>query len=162
MVYISGRTFYHYDAIVGSMLVLYGIISSNISLLPNYAFPGVSDSKETACSAGDPGLIPGLGRSAGERNSNPLQYSCLEKSHEQRSLAGHSPWGHKESDMTTTLHFSLSSNILLPPNYASKYGKLSNGHRTGKGHFSSQSPKMATLKNVQTTAQLHSSHMLAK
>ena len=41
-------------------------------------FPGGSDSKESACNAGDPGLIPGLGRSPGERNGNPLQYSCLE------------------------------------------------------------------------------------
>ena len=36
----------------------------------------------------------------GEGNGNPLQYSCLENPHGQRSLAGHSPWGHKESDMT--------------------------------------------------------------
>ena len=35
-------------------------------------------SKESACNAGDPGLIPGLGRSPGEGNVNPLQYSCLE------------------------------------------------------------------------------------
>ena len=42
------------------------------------AFPGVSDSKESACNAGDEGLIPGLGRSSGERNGNPLQYSYLE------------------------------------------------------------------------------------
>ena len=41
-------------------------------------FPGATDSKESACDAGDPGLIPGLGRSTGERNVNPLQYSCLE------------------------------------------------------------------------------------
>ena len=43
-------------------------------------FPGSSDSKESACNAGDPGLIPGSGSSPGEGNSNPLQYSCLEKS----------------------------------------------------------------------------------
>ena len=41
-------------------------------------FPGGSDSKASACNAGDPGLIPGLGRSPGEGNGNPLQYSCLE------------------------------------------------------------------------------------
>ena len=40
--------------------------------------PGSSVSEESACSAGDPGLIPGLGRSPGEGNGNPLQYSCLE------------------------------------------------------------------------------------
>ena len=39
-----------------------------------------SDGKASACSAGDPGLIPGLGRSPGEGNGDPLQYSCLENS----------------------------------------------------------------------------------
>ena len=43
----------------------------------NMAFPGVSAGKESACNAGDPGLIPGLGRSPAEGNGNPLQYSCL-------------------------------------------------------------------------------------
>ena len=46
--------------------------------------------------------------------------------------------------------------------YASKFGKLSSGHRTGKGLFSSQSQRKAMSKNVQTTTQLHSSHTLAK
>ena len=43
-------------------------------------FLGDSDSKESACNAGDPGLTLGLGRSPGEGNVNPLQYSCLENS----------------------------------------------------------------------------------
>ena len=43
-------------------------------------FPGSSVSKESACSAGDPGLIPGLGRSPGEGDGYPLQYPCLENS----------------------------------------------------------------------------------
>ena len=43
-------------------------------------FPGVSDSKESVCNAGDLGSIPGLGRSSGEGNGYPLQYSCLENS----------------------------------------------------------------------------------
>ena len=42
-------------------------------------FPGGSNSKESACNAGDPGSIPGSGRSPEEGNGNPLQYSCLEK-----------------------------------------------------------------------------------
>ena len=41
-------------------------------------FPGGSEDKASACKAGDPGSIPGLGRSPGEGNGNPLQYSCLE------------------------------------------------------------------------------------
>ena len=44
--------------------------------------------------------------------------------------------------------------------YASKFGKLSSGHRTGKGPFSFQSPQKTMPKNAQTTTQLHSSHML--
>ena len=43
-------------------------------------FPGGSDSKESAHNVGDTNLIPGLGRSPGERNGYPLQYSCLENS----------------------------------------------------------------------------------
>ena len=43
-------------------------------------FPGGSESKESACNAGDLGLISGLGRSPGEGNGYPLQYSCLENS----------------------------------------------------------------------------------
>ena len=43
-------------------------------------FPGGSDSKESACNAGDPGSIPGSGRSPREGNDYPLQYSCLENS----------------------------------------------------------------------------------
>jgi len=46
------------------------------------------------------GSIPGSGRSPGEGNGKPLQNSCLENSHGQRSLAGYSPRGRKESDMT--------------------------------------------------------------
>ena len=54
-----------------------------------------SDGKEYACNAGDPVSTPGLGRSPGERNGYPLQYSCLED--EQKRLAGYSTWGRKES-----------------------------------------------------------------
>ena len=61
-------------------------------------FPGGSDSKEAACIVGDPGSIPGSGRSPGEGNGNPLQYSCLENS--KKNLIGSSLWGHKESDTT--------------------------------------------------------------
>ena len=46
--------------------------------------------------------------------------------------------------------------------YVSKFGKLSSGHRTGKGQFSFQIQRKAMPKNAQTTAQLHSSHMLGK
>ena len=101
-------------------------------------FPGSSAGKESSCNAGDPGSIPGLGRSPGEgigyllqyswasmvaqmvknppamwetwvrslgwedplEEGNPLEYSCLENPHGQRSPAGYGPWGLKELDMT--------------------------------------------------------------
>ena len=50
---------------------------------------GGSEGKASACNAGDPGSITGSGRSPREGNGNPLQYSCLEKSHGQRSLVGY-------------------------------------------------------------------------
>ena len=62
-----------------------------------------SDGKEFTCNAGDLGSIPGLRRSPGKGNGNPLQYSCLKNTHGQRSLAGCSPWGCKESDATECL-----------------------------------------------------------
>ena len=67
------------------------------------AFLGGSEVKNPPVNAGDArdaGSIPGLGRSFGGGNGNPLQSSCLGKSLGQRSLAGYSPWGHKELDMT--------------------------------------------------------------
>ena len=57
-----------------------------------------SNSKESACEAGDQGSIHGLGSSSGEGNGDPLQYSCLENSTDRE--AGYSPRGHKESNMT--------------------------------------------------------------
>ena len=63
-----------------------------------HGFPCGSDGKEYACSAGDLGLVTGLGRSPGGGHGDPLQYSCLENPHRQRCLVSYSPWGHKESD----------------------------------------------------------------
>ena len=51
----------------------------------------------------DVGSISGLEKSPGGRLGNPLQYSCLENPHGQRSLASYSPWSHKELDMTDQL-----------------------------------------------------------
>ena len=70
-------------------------------------FPGGSVGKESACNVGDLGSIPGLGRSPGGGSDNPLQYSCLENPHRQRSLVGCSLCVHKESDMTEQLSKGL-------------------------------------------------------
>ena len=66
-------------------------------------FPGGSDSKESACNVGDLGSIPGLGRCPGGRHGHPLQYSCLENTHGQRSLVSYSLWDQKDLDMTEQL-----------------------------------------------------------
>ena len=73
------------------------------SIRGRLGFPGGTDGKESSCHVGDLGSIPGLGRSPGGGHGNPLQYSCLENTHGQRSLVGYSPWGHRESDMTERL-----------------------------------------------------------
>ena len=75
------------------------------------SFPGSSNSKESTCNAGDLGSIPGLGRAPGGVHGNPLHYSYLENPHGQRSLAGYSPWGRKETDVTERLS-TAQDNIL--------------------------------------------------
>ena len=77
--------------------------------------PSSSVSKESACKAGDLGSIPGSGRSPGGGHGNPLQYSCLENPHGQRSLEGYSPWGRKVSDtsLPSPLPLSLTGFIYL-------------------------------------------------
>ena len=62
-------------------------------------FPCGSAGKESTCNVGDLGSVPGLGRSSEGGHSNPLQNSCLENPHGQRSLAGYSPWCYKELDL---------------------------------------------------------------
>ena len=79
--------------------------------LLSVGFPGGSDSKESACNAGDLGLIPGPGRSPGEGNGNPLQYSCPEIPWTEEP-GGLQSTGCKESIMTerlTLLH------VINPP-----------------------------------------------
>ena len=63
-------------------------------------FPDGTDGKESSCSAGDPGLIPGLGRSRGEGNGNPLQYSCLGNPMDRGAWLATGDGATRESDMT--------------------------------------------------------------
>ena len=74
---------------------------SYVYVVKNKGFPGGSAGKDSACSVGDLSSIPGLGRSPGEGNGYPLQYSGLEN-----SMDCVSPWGQKESDMTERLSLS--------------------------------------------------------
>ena len=88
-------------------------MQSSHCIYNHLAFLGVSDLKEFTCNAGDLGLIPGLGRSPGGGHGNPLQYSCLENPHGQRSLTGYSPRGCKELDRTERLsvHTALDNEL---------------------------------------------------
>ena len=63
-----------------------GSLSDVVVPFPHKVFPSGSDGKAPACNEGDPGSIPGLGRSPGEGNGNPLQYSCLENSMDRGAL----------------------------------------------------------------------------
>ena len=76
-----------------------------LKFIKNYG--GGSYGKGSACNAGDMSFITGSGRSPGERNGYPLQYSCLENSTDRGAWRA-SPWGHKESDTTERLTLSLS------------------------------------------------------
>ena len=92
-------------------------------------FPCSSVSKESACSAGHPGSIPGLGRSPGEGNGNPLQYSCLENSMDweaPQSLVGYSSWGRKELDTTERLH--LLTHLIFHCKYIHFLHSSTDGH----------------------------------
>ena len=64
-------------------------------------FPGGSEAKKSACHAGDPGSIPGSGRSLEAGNSNPLQYSCLENTMDRGAWQS---MGLQESDTTSQLN----------------------------------------------------------
>ena len=64
---------------------LQGCIFVNLLFEKTFKIPGGSDGKESPCHAGDWGSIPGLGRSLGEGNGKPLQYSCLENSMDGRA-----------------------------------------------------------------------------
>ena len=75
-------------------------------------FPGGSDGKASVYNAGDLGLIPGLGRSPGEGNGNPLQYSCLENSMDRgawwATVHGVAKSRTRLSDFTHSLTHSLT------------------------------------------------------
>ena len=72
--------------------------SSSLSAM---GFPGGSEVKASTCKVGDPGSISGLGKIAWRRKWQPTPVFLPGESHGRRSLVGYSPWGHKESDMTS-------------------------------------------------------------
>ena len=111
-----------------------------ISSCPSFPFgectsyPGSSDGKESTCNSGDLGSIPGLGRSPAGGHGNALQYSCLENPHGQRSLAGCSPRGSKQLDVTgvQTCALPILCLTLCDPMDCSPPGSSVHGDSLGK------------------------------
>ena len=86
----------------GKILPLLGecLRYSELLIAPYPGFPGGTDSKESPCTAGDPGSIPGLGRSPGGGHGKPTPALLPGEFHGRRSLTGYSPWGRTELDTT--------------------------------------------------------------
>ena len=100
-----------------------GSWAAGVIILPvsSTGFPGGSNSKESACNAGDSCSIPGLGRSPGEGNGNPLQHSCLENSSMDRGAwkptvhgIAKSLW-HLPDDCNASSTFHTEMNVLYCP-----------------------------------------------
>ena len=102
--------------------------------------PGGSLVKNPPANAGDAGSIPGSGRSPAEGRDNPLQYSCLEKSHGQRSLAGYSPWDRKSrtqlSDYTRAMTIASLTNQENPTAWKRAAWATRQAHISGLGSLS--------------------------
>ena len=81
---------------------------------PEGPFPGVSNGTESACDAGDPGLIPGSGRSPTKGNGNPLQYSCLENSMDSGADGLHSKGSQRVGHGWACVRLKLDDSQLIP------------------------------------------------
>ena len=92
---------------------------------------------------GDVGSIPGLRRSPGGGNGNPVQCSCLEKSHGQRSLVGYSPQGHRESAVTEHTHTKQNKFLW----FILKRIHFSDFINTGKRHICDVVSQLKTCKS---------------
>jgi len=100
-------------------LLVTDFIHSREYMLVPLGFPGGSEVKASACNEGDLGSIPELGRSLGEGNGNPLQYSCLENPRDRgawwATVQGISKSQTRLSDFTFTFfHLPIYSSSLIP------------------------------------------------
>ena len=131
------------------------------------SFPCGSAGKESACNSGDLGSIPGLGKSPGEGKDYPLQYyglenfmNCMVHGVAKSQSDFHF---HLDSANKLTLNTILKDDaVKVLQSICQQIWKISSGYRTGNGQFSFQSQRKALPKNAHTTAQLHSSHTVAK
>ena len=85
----------------------------SLSFPRNAGFSGGSDSKESACNTTGPRLNPRGGKIPWRREWQPTPVFLPGEFHEQKSLVGHSPWGHKELDVTEQLTFTFFFRCIL-------------------------------------------------
>ena len=103
------------------------VVKIVLSLCALRGFPAGSDGRASVCNGGDPGLIPRSGRSPGEGNGNPLQYSCLENSMDGGAWWATGPWGPRESglsDFTLRGLRQIKENFLCFPSCCCKMGAM--------------------------------------
>ena len=99
--------------------------------------------KNLPASAGDMtelSSIPGMGRSPGGGHGSPLQYSCLENPHGQRSLGGYHPWGHKELNTTEATYSSHTITYVIPTKQNKKEAFFNGFHRDQNLYVVSRTP----------------------
>ena len=119
-------------------------------------FPGGSGGKESTCNAGDPGSIPRLGRSPGERNGYPIQYSCLENSMDRRA------W------QTTVYRIAKSQTPLTWPTHkgvvlsAYKYELILTIIPWDGYHFSISILQMGKLRNRESLTNSHTASLMVE
>ena len=110
--YLFKRFFFKFHGLINIQSTLYTLMPNSLQTLLQLVkyiakncggLPWWLSGKESASNAGDVGLIPGQGRSPGDGNDNPLQYSCLGNPMDREAWKGYSPWGHKELDRTQQL-----------------------------------------------------------
>ena len=107
--------------------------------------PGGLEGRVSTCNAGDPGSIPELGRSPGEGNGNPLQYSCLEN---PMDGGAH---GVAESDTTEGLHFYFSLSIIIyfkNRKFLLCFSRIACGNMVKFFHFTYVEPKFIKAINT--------------
>ena len=117
-------------------------------------FPGGSDSKASACSAGDLGSIPGSGRSPGEGNGNPLQYSCLENPTDGRgwwaTIHGVAKSRKRLSNFTFTFNGQMA---VWPMGYRDKHMNRESIRETGQAGEKGLSSSASLFADRETEAQ---------
>ena len=117
-------------------------------------FPRSSTGKESACNAGYLGSVTGLGRSPEGGHGNPLQYSCLENLHGQRSLAGWSPWNHRVRHHWATKHSTAQLNYSHEQKHITKITE--NGLVTG---WNWKQLKASVIKKINSNELFLSNHL---